>query len=740
MDTLKDFFGRQLLQWHDCSQRYDDLRRVETRSLTDEVTGMTLLVQFNPARMVSTGARIDKATLSKRPCFLCKNNRPKEQIIMDRGDVELLVNPFPILPEHYTLPSTTHRPQMITGCYDDMLRTLTDYPGLMVFYNGPKCGASCPDHMHLQAGSTDVVPLLTDWPRLSATLRPVATLRDAGDVAVVEGYACPAILLRSATPEGSKRLFDIVYGCMSQRADETEPMMNVVSWRSEGKYMAVVFPRKKHRPACYPSDGNADAVSSRLISPGAIDMAGLIITPREQDFRAITAAEAAGILREVCVSADELNSICEDIAIRMYETNSFADSTATQDGSADEPEISVGIASGTRVTFRLNGSFTTDGAVAEGEQTAELVDGMVEWGGKRYAQLLFAPADESSFTLHDVTIGINFHWERHEEQSFCGKLLLLPDGGRIHAINILPVEQYLESVISSEMSATSSLELLKAHAVISRSWLLAQIRNRMTGKGHHSDTVSAVSDSADEIVRWYDRDDHTLFDVCADDHCQRYQGITRQTTLTAHAAIAATRGEVLMSGGELCDARFSKCCGGRTEEFGYCWDNIRKPYLVSVPDEYCDTNDATVLRQVLNDYDQETHDFYHWSVTLSQAEIQRLLQEKMHLQLGEILDMQPLEYGKSGRISRLKITGTERTVVIGKELEIRRALSDSHLYSSAFTVSRLADGGFLLEGKGWGHGVGLCQIGAAVMGAKGFAYDVILAHYYQNARLEKLYL
>ena len=321
------------------------------------------------------------------------------------------------------------------------------------------------------------------------------------------------------------------------------------------------------------------------------------------------------------------------------------------------------------------------------------------------------------------------------------------------------------------MSATSSLELLKAHAVISRSWLLVQMRRRKAIEMGVQTASAPVKVSDEEGVVWYDSDAHTLFDVCADDHCQRYQGITKATSPHVEEAIKATRGQLLMNGKEICDARFSKCCGGVSEEYEYCWDNTHKPYLLSVvdnaplgtaptidftdektaqewilssPEAFCNTKDAAVLGQVLNNYDQETQDFYRWTVDFTQSELAELIRRKSGFDFGEIIDLQPLERGKSGRITRLKIVGTKLTRIIGKELEIRRALSESHLYSSAFVVERSeAVNGvpqhFRLIGAGWGHGVGLCQIGAAVMGEKGYRYDEILHHYYQTAAIQAQY-
>ena len=436
----------------------------------------------------------------------------------------------------------------------------------------------------------------------------------------------------------------------------------------------------------------------------------------------------------------------------------------------EEPIVSVGIVSASKLLFSLNAPYTVCGSQRCGKQVVELSEGRILWENALYDELLFEPTDaQSSFTLEDVTIGVNFHWERKEAQTFLGKLRFIVEDNNICAINELPVETYLTSVISSEMRATSSLELLKAHAVISRSWLLAQMEQRKA-ENNNADKQPSFFKTDEEIVRWYDREDHKRFDVCADDHCQRYQGITKAANKHVVEAIQKTAGEILTSHGEICDARYSKCCGGAVEEFQYCWENIKKPYLQALPDTlpdstplpdltdeavarqwilsspnaFCNTTDQKVLSQVLNDFDQETTDFYRWNQTYSQAEVKQLLEEKLEVQFGDIIDLVPLSRGKSGRIYRLKIVGKERTLIIGKELEIRRALSKSHLYSSAFIVEKrdIKDSvpqKFIIKGAGWGHGVGLCQIGAAMMGKQGYRYEEILLHYYKGAEITKAY-
>ena len=738
--SLQRFFDLQLDRWADANRRYRDLQRVETRELP--VGASSLVAQWNPARIVSTGAKIDNKTLSERPCFLCEQNRPKEQMrrLVD-NKWELLVNPFPILPMHFTIPSLKHRPQAIKDSIGQMYRLLTDYPELLVFYNGPKCGASAPDHAHLQAGTSGVVPLQKSWQRLSRELTPVVQLSDDATISIIDDYPCPALLIRSTTKDAGERLFRHVYAALPLREGETEPMMNILGWRREGEYLLVVIPREKHRPACYTAEGDEQFI----VSPGALDMAGLMITPREEDFRRLTPELAVDILRECALGDETFNGVVQ----RMKDTP-IKKEKARQEPQLfgrKEPQVSVGIVSGQKIVFTLNKPYTAKGAAITGLQEVDFSEGAILWHGQQYRELLFSPQqDDASFSLHDVVIGVNFHWERRQTQTFNGSLRLVVESDQITAINELPVERYLTSVISSEMAATSSLQLLKAHAVISRSWLLAQMEKRCQLQEGSQNNFFSFTRKDDEMIRWYDREDHTIFDVCADDHCQRYQGITNADNPSVVEAIRETRGQILMYDGDICDARFSKCCGGRTEEFQYCWEDAPKPYLVSTDCPYCNTHDRRILQQVLNDYDQETPDFYRWTVEYTQQELTELVNRKLKMDLGDIQDLVPLERGKSGRIWKLQIVGSKRTFTIGKELEIRRTLSETHLYSSAFDVEKKNEEGgtknektFVLHGKGWGHGVGLCQIGAAVMGEEGKSYDDILLYYYHNAEIKKIY-
>jgi SpoIID/LytB domain protein len=440
----------------------------------------------------------------------------------------------------------------------------------------------------------------------------------------------------------------------------------------------------------------------------------------------------------------------------------------------EAPSVKVGIMAGKTILFVCNDEYThvESGAFLIGEQSASLLEGAIVFKGKRYSELSFEPSSPAaSFDLKAVTIGVDFHWQRKEDQRFRGALHLVIKGEEIVVINRVDVEEYLTSVISSEMSATASPEFLKAHAVISRSWLFAQISKAHHRPDHRAvSTAPAASVSGDkERIRWYDREDHDLFDVCADDHCQRYQGITRSSTPLAAEIIRRTRGEILVKDGAICDTRFSKCCGGITEKFEHVWEPAPHSYLTALrdspetafpdltveeeaakwiassPASFCNTSDKETLSQVLNHYDQETTDFFRWKVRYSQQQLSELIHRKSGIPFGAIIDLIPLRRGASGRIERLKIVGSLSTYIIGKELEIRRTLSETHLYSSAFIIEKESTGQdgipghFILTGAGWGHGVGLCQIGAAVMGNQGYDYKQILAHYYPGTNITKRY-
>lgn len=441
----------------------------------------------------------------------------------------------------------------------------------------------------------------------------------------------------------------------------------------------------------------------------------------------------------------------------------------------EEPKIKVGIIEQCRkVDGAFNGPYHLDNdRVIDGGFAARIAGGQVilyDASGievVRREEIRCSPFDGSTFTLFDVTIGVHFHWERKQEQTFHGTLTLIPDErGDLVAINEIHLEDYLGSVISSEMNAEAHPEFLKAHAIISRSWLVASLKR--TPKADFPGRVSfGTVGQKDEIICWYDREKHVLFDVCADDHCQRYQGINCLMTGSARDAVDATRGVFLVYNDDICDARYHKACGGLTDDFANTWESIPVTYLTSVsdsadshsqirtedeakrwilshPDAYCNTRDETILKQILPFYDQDTADFFRWEVTYTRKTLEGILQEKSGTDFGDLQKLIPIERGPSGRIVRLRIEGTKHAITIGKELEIRRWLSRSHLLSSAFIVTIEHDSSglparFILHGAGWGHGVGLCQIGAAVMAAKGYTTEEILKHYFRETELKKLY-
>lgn len=617
---INAFISRQLALWPEVARRYDELSRVEVK----DAGGYR--VQFNPARAVSTAAKVDAASIAARPCFLCAANRSTAQIALEWEDLEILLNPFPVFPGHLTIPAKLHTPQSMRGRVGQMRRLSRELPGYTVFFNGAKCGASAPDHFHFQAVPSQYVQI-------------------------------------------PSRFYSYVLYEAEFSAEELDPMVNM--YCTDG--VVTVIPRTKHRPDCY---------GDLIVSPAAIDLAGTLISVRREDFERLDAAKVDEILREVTFG---------------------------------EPQVYVGL-------------------IAEHPQVLKQADGTSEVAG--------------------MVIGHGFHWQERMTQRFAGEII--DDGGRL--FNRIAIEEYLASVISSEMSAESPAELLKAHAVISRSWLLSQMRafRPMADKGV---PVGEPDCEPDEVRQWFDSDDHAGFDVCSDDHCQRYQGITRIVSAAATEAIKATRGLVLMTpDGKICDARFSKCCGGALERFETCWQPMAHSYLrpldgtpdltveanarewiLGRPDACCSDTPDDVLDCVLNDFDRRsTPDFYRWTVRYSQQQLSELIARRSGLDFGEILQLVPLARGASGRISRLKIVGSKLTRTVGKELMIRRWLSETHLYSSAFIVER--DGtDFVIHGAGWGHGVGLCQIGAATLASRGMTFDAILRHYYPGAELKALY-
>ena len=764
MDKLIDkFIKDQLSVWPMAAENYRNLKKAETKHL--DVGGLKVLAQYNPCRRISSEAPLDKKSISERPCFLCPENRPAEQTNIEfegrKGrKYRVTLNPYPIFPSHLVISGFDHTPQSIWHRYQDLLDFVKENQEYLGFYNGPQSGASAPDHMHFQACPQGLMPLQNRVDELldageGGTLKFLTNVKEAR-LFQLDEYARGVFVLRGTTAKSTAKLFYRLLDCAPVPEDSDEPRLNLIAWCHGGEYRSAVIFREKHRPHNYFST-DSDHLA---MSPGCADMAGVYVVPEKEDFDKLDSRILSQVVEEVAAS----EATEKEIIWRL---------TRTQN------RLEVGIMSGQEIEFEI----ISDGA---GKQKVEYSGGRISYNGVLYDELVFEAQTEAtmfaepSFILYGVTIGVDFHWERKVTQKFAGTLKFIVDGDKVTAVNIVGVEDYLLSVISSEMKASAGLEFLKAHAVISRSWVMAQVEHRRkpairqaqgpeSVDGYHTavaepveapvtstssvttESDSVAADSAGsvteegEYIRWFDHDDHTLFDVCADDHCQRYQGLTMAVGETVRKAIDQTWGLVLTSEGEICDARFSKCCGGRMELFSTCWEDKDYPYLQPLPDTpdcaeggkvFCDTKDEAILSQVLNDYDLETEDFYRWRTEYSRTEVSDLVRKRSGMDFGTIRALVPIERGPSGRLKRLKIVGDRKTIVIGKELIIRRWLSDSHLKSSAFDVKWDGDR-LILDGSGWGHGVGLCQIGAAVMASKGYTYDQILLHYYPGSKLER---
>lgn len=698
MDTIRKFISDQLSVWPLASSNFRMLKSARVEDF--KVFSLVVKAQTNPCRIVSSTAEVDAESLASRACFLCTENRPPEQYHIGfdgrKGrQYHIQVNPYPIFPDHLVIARDSHIPQSIWHHFPDMLQFSRVYPDFLVFYNGPASGASAPDHLHFQACPRHCLPLEDAVDAfLDAPDVPLAREREA-TLYLFPGYTNGVFAMKASTPKSLAKIFYRLLDCCGECPDgEEEPRFNLYSYVKGDEYRAFVVLRSELRSHHYYSNGP----DHLTMSPGAADMAGFFVVPRPEEMSGITSSVLEEMLSEVTVSKEEQDVICHRLTRRQQ-------------------VLEVGIMSAKEIEFEI----ISDGA---GRQKVSWDGGRINYNGCLFDELCFDAITRStlfaepSFILYGVTIGIDFHWEQQRDLKFAGQLKFIVDGDRVTAVNRIGVEDYLLSVISSEMKSTSSPELLKAHAVISRSWVLARIEERRR--------------SCPGIP-------HILYDVCADDHCQRYQGVAMAVGNDARNAIDSTWGQVLTYGGRLCDARYSKCCGGRTERFSACWEDEDYPYLQSVADndggrDFCDCEDEAILSQVLNDYDLKTRDFYRWRVRYGSAALSELIRRRTGRDLGKVLSLDAVERGDSGRIIRLKVSGTEGEMVIGKELAIRRALSESHLKSSAFDVVRDGDD-FILEGRGWGHGVGLCQIGAAVMASRGYGYREILKHYYTGAEI-----
>lgn len=688
MKELNKFIKDQLSVWQLASSNFRALKTAPSREV--DVFGLKCRIQYNPRRVISSTADTSPAAIASRKCFLCADNRPKEQFHLGfegrKGrNYHIQINPYPIFRGHLVIVRDEHIPQEIWHHFPDMLDFAARYKDYLVFYNGPNSGASAPDHLHFQAipkhnlPLEDVVDEFLDHPG-----EPLDTVKDAS-LYKFDGYARGVFALKATTSKSLAKLFYRLLDCTDRGKGEEEPMFNLYAYVKNGEYRTIVVMRSAKRSHHFYSEG-ADHLT---ISPGAADIAGLFVAPFREDYDKADTALLEELLSEVCISEDEQNMIVWRL-------------------TRHQEKISVGLLSAKEIRFEI----ISDGA---GPQTVKWHDGRISYNGMLYDELYFDSMTlstlfaEASFILYDVVIGIDFHWQQKRTFKYAGGLKFIVEGDRITAVNCIGMEDYLMSVISSEMKSSASIELLKAHAVISRSWLKARLKDHRAGHEH--------------------------FDVCADDHCQRYQGLTMAVGDNVCRAIDRTWGQVLEYGGDICDTRYSKCCGGRTELFSTCWEDVDLPYLQSVEDPFCDCENSSILSQVLNDYDLHTADFHDWTVQYTTDELSELVRTRTGIDFGTIVALEAVERGPSGRIKYLRITGTLREEVIGKELAIRKALSSSHLKSSAFEIEKSPDG-FVLKGRGWGHGVGLCQIGAAAMAAQGYDYRQILSHYYVGAEIK----
>jgi len=732
---IDKFVHDQLSVWPAVAAKYRALKSARTRTL--KMDGMLVTLQCNPGRV----------PVFDHGCPLCEENYLEHQHTLPfegrKGrKYNILVNRAPIFPNHLVITRDTHVPQTIWHRFPDMLDLSCAFQDYMVFYNSPNSGTTVPQHAHFQACPKGYMPLERTADRLlraisandgnlpeelKTDLEFLDSVKDA-QLYHYKHFTRGVFMLRARTSKSMAKMFYRLLDCETLVAEETEPRFNAFTWIGEGEYRAFVTIRRQEKPHHYFAEGEENFA----ISPGAADMGGFVVVPQEKDFDRITPEILSAIYSEVSISEDEE----KHLLWRLVRT---------------QPKIEVGIMAAPAITFEI----ISDGA---GPQKVSYREGKIDYGGVLYDSLVFeAPTistlfAEPSFILHGVTIGVGFHWERQQEQKFAGTLKFIVEGTNVRAVNIIGIEDYLLSVISSEMSARSSLELLKAHAVISRSWVMSMIeKHRNTHKPGGpalTGTPGLVTwlegrmpeqsdgDDADtiEIRKWFDHQDHKSFDVCADDHCQRYQGLTMAVGNDVREAIDQTWGQVLRYNGELADARFHKCCGGRTERFSSAWEDRDYPYLPVKDDPWCDTKDRAVLEKVLNGYDLETTGFHDWEVRYGIDELSKLISERSGVDIGTLTGLEPLERGGSGRITRLKVTGTKKTLILGKELIIRKYLSTSHLYSSWFDAE-FTGSEVVLHGHGWGHGVGLCQIGAAVMASKGHGYREILQFYYPGTEL-----
>ncbi len=764
MKNLRDFIDKQLSLWPMAKDNFTLLSKAEFKTL--EINDFVVSLQNNPARTISSAAKLDLKSIQNRKCFLCGSNRPDNQISLDfeggeNRKYDILINPYPIFKDHLVIASKEHIDQCILKKYIDILTLSATYQDFTFFYNGPKSGASAPDHHHFQACPRETMPLEKEVDKClsDSCLDLIYSLNNDSKIFHYKKFTRGIFVLDSSSLEDIQELFDTLLEALPIKEDMQEPMLNLITWVTNGRYRSIVIARESHRSHHFYSDGD----DHLMMSPGCADMGAMFVVPAREDFEKINKKLLEEMLFEVSIKKEDEQKTVYNLEKKLLE----------QEHRSKQRTLAVGILKAEKICFEI---------IKKGlKEEVSYKDGKILYKGELHNELIFSqePCDidfaEPSFILYDVVIGIDFHWERKVNQKFAGTLKFIVEDKQIRAVNVIGVEDYLLSVISSEMKSSATLEYLKAHSVISRSWVISQIINKHTVVEPVQAVVEPVSSTVvepvetnclhggracrdqinREYIKWFDREDHSLFDICADDHCQRYQGIGMAVGENVKTAIKQTWGQILSSDGEVCDTRFSKCCGGTMETFSTCWEDKDYAYLQAVPDTknyekagrvFCDTTDKEILSQVLNDYDLETYDFYRWEVKYTKEELSNLVKRHSPQDLGIITELIPIERGGSGRLKRLKLIGTKGELVIGKELIIRRFLSDSHLKSSDFDVhyyntkNEEVNKGedfeyFVLKGRGWGHGVGFCQIGAAVMAYEGYDYKQILQHYYPTSTL-----
>lgn len=772
----------------------------------------SVVLQYNPAREASAAAHVDTESVRGRPCFLCESNMPSEERGIRVGDpFSIFLNPFPIFVPHPVVVHARHSPQALLEHFPAFLGLCRDFKGrYTLLYNGSKCGASAPDHSHFQAIPRFSLPV--EWDVFFVERRPGFHLRGRFavrglglDAWAVTAYGRSTLVLQSACSETLANAYSLLHAALSARSGAcADDWVNVLAWcdgpervprPGDGeRWTLCVFPRYSHRPLRYTRGGG----EGWMVSPGAVDMGGLLVTPRWRDFVSLTLPDVLQVFEEVSLSEEAawgaMESAFSGVAHKRWRVSPTRACDGAEPASAAgpdcamsaveparatglEPALSVGLLEcAGPVDFQLLGRWVFEGRPLGPGRYRAVRDGdsiMIETPGlpraMRPAPLCFEPVapGESSFLLENVRIGIGFHWDSRESLRYPGDLLLLADPrGGVTAVNRVALEEYLGCVVSSEMNPLSPREFLLAHAIISRSWLLAQLDRIGDSSALDPSSLPPVPHARN---LWTERGRHRQFQVCADDHCQRYQGLSRDVAHAGRSAVEATRGTAVWAGSEVCDTRFSKCCGGVTEGWRHAWAEANMPGIRSVrdhrqttafpdlsieenaaawvrsnPESHCRAGSPELLERVLPGFDLGTKQFYRWEVVAERGELENIIRDKTGWDPGRLKEILPIRRGSSGRLSQILLLGDSDSLLLGKELEIRRSLSRSHLYSSAFVVDKEGGAGpfpdrFRFTGAGWGHGVGLCQIGAAAMAESGLSHRDILAHYYPGTGLRQVY-